>query len=74
MFHTVNYNDFGVLLACSKESEAYVLSLNQEIAGTVLPDDKQGNVEFRGVVVRVDGSAPAHQYAIQFHSPAKVEG
>lgn len=73
LFHTLNFNDFGVLLACSTESDSFVLSVHQEVAGTLLPDDERGNVDFRGVVVRVEGAAPPYQYAVQFHAPATVE-
>ena len=69
-FHTVNYNDFGVLLACDSESEP-LLALNQRVGGTLLPGDEHGDIDFEGTIVRIDNDGSIRQYAVRFDSPAE---
>lgn len=72
LFHTINYNDFGLLVASSERPAQPLLHIGDEVAGTLLPQDDKVRAEFRGVVVRLDEIAAVVHYAIRFHAPAKA--
>ncbi len=70
VFATLNYNDFGLLLVSVRTPDVQVLSVGQEIAGVIFPNDRYVHVQFRGTVVRIEKDGSVYRYGVRFHTPA----
>ncbi|MCU0692224.1 MAG: metallophosphoesterase [Polyangiaceae bacterium] len=73
IFHTLNFNDFGVLMVNRWAPSSQLLRKNDQIAGVLFPTDRFSRERFTGVVVHVASVDGTYQYGVRFDRPASID-
>ncbi|PIE05925.1 MAG: hypothetical protein CSA75_02225, partial [Sorangium cellulosum] len=67
--HTLNYNEFGMLIEFVSRREERLLAMHAQVAGALLPHDERGETFFQGQIVRIEEIGGQFRYALRFDRP-----